>query len=64
PPAWLPDAAARCCQACARLFGAATRRHHCRHCGRILCDTCSTERAPIAKFGLHAPLRVCGACAD
>lgn len=64
PPAWLPDHAVRCCQACSRAFGAATRRHHCRHCGRILCDRCSTSRAPIPKFGAYAPLRVCDACAD
>jgi hypothetical protein len=25
-PAWLPDASAHCCQACARPFGAAGRR--------------------------------------
>mmetsp|Transcript_33938 Transcript_33938/g.108220 ORF Transcript_33938/g.108220 Transcript_33938/m.108220 type:complete len:739 (+) Transcript_33938:1064-3280(+) len=38
------------------------RKHHCRHCGRCVCASCSPRRAPIAKFGSAAEERVCLQC--
>ncbi|KFM79602.1 Ankyrin repeat and FYVE domain-containing protein 1, partial [Stegodyphus mimosarum] len=29
------------CLECATKFGIKTRKHHCRHCGRVLCGKCS-----------------------
>ena len=58
PPAPVTDA----CQECDAPFELARRRHHCRHCGRALCATCSADKSPIAKFGLSAPVRVCEPC--
>lgn len=45
PFAWESDAEAKECRRCARRFGLIVRRHHCRRCGLIVCDRCSTARA-------------------
>ena len=45
-------------------FTLATRRHHCRHCGRLLCGKCSDKLLPIIKFGLNKPVRVCHVCSQ
>ncbi|XP_059764801.1 rabankyrin-5 isoform X1 [Balaenoptera ricei] len=52
------------CYACAAKFGVTTRKHHCRHCGRLLCHKCSTKEIPIIKFDLNKPVRVCNICFD
>ena len=62
PPPWLADQLADECQVCAISFSASIRRHHCRHCGRIVCSTCSSHKMPIAKFGVSKPTRVCSDC--
>jgi len=33
-----------------------------RHCARILCKRDSAKQAPIAKFDLAKPVRVCEVC--
>ena len=45
-------------------FGLTTRRHHCRHCGRLLCSKCSAKEMPIMKYSLAKPVRVCDVCSD
>jgi len=40
-----------------------TRRHHCRNCGGIFCDECSSKRTRIAQLGYDEPVRVCDICA-
>ncbi|KAH8039921.1 hypothetical protein HPB51_009177 [Rhipicephalus microplus] len=52
------------CLECGNKFGIKTRKHHCRHCGRILCAKCSEKDIPILKFNLNKPVRVCGVCFD
>ena len=52
------------CMSCGCRFGLATRRHHCRHCGRLLCAKCSDKDVPILKFALNKPVRVCHTCFD
>lgn len=52
------------CLECGLKFGLTTRKHHCRHCGRILCSKCSSKEMPIAKFGHSKPVRVCEVCYD
>ncbi len=41
---WEGDASATACRACARAFGLFLRRHHCRHCGTLVCHNCSRCR--------------------
>ena len=35
-----------------------------RHCGRLLCNKCTSQQAPIIKFDLNKPVRVCEVCGD
>ena len=37
------------------------RKHHCRICGRIFDDKC-TSYIPGSRFGLQKEIRVCNAC--
>ncbi|XP_050746200.1 rabankyrin-5 isoform X2 [Drosophila biarmipes] len=50
------------CQECTTRFTLTMRKHHCRHCGRVLCSKCSSNDVPIIKFGINKPVRVCGVC--
>ena len=52
------------CQECKQKFGITTRKHHCRHCGRLLCSKCSDKEMPIIKYGVSKPARVCDICSD
>ncbi|KAI8325086.1 hypothetical protein GQ54DRAFT_252028, partial [Martensiomyces pterosporus] len=42
--AWEPDEATAVCRQCARRFTLFLRRHHCRRCGLVFCDSCSSNR--------------------
>ncbi|CAH0394295.1 unnamed protein product [Bemisia tabaci] len=50
------------CYECGTKFNITMRKHHCRHCGRLLCSKCSSHEIPILKFNLNKPVRVCGVC--
>lgn len=44
PPVWVPNTERKDCMICQRTFsrlGVGVRRHHCRHCGRLICGRCS-----------------------
>ncbi|EDV98551.1 GH22346 [Drosophila grimshawi] len=59
-----PWAESELCQECGLKFSLTIRRHHCRHCGRVLCSKCSNNDVPILKFGINKPVRVCNVCFD
>ncbi|KAG0253179.1 hypothetical protein BG011_006505 [Mortierella polycephala] len=44
---WESDARATGCRECHRKFSLWVRRHHCRRCGRVVCDRCSSHRATL-----------------
>uniref|UniRef100_A0A6P8I0Z8 Rabankyrin-5-like n=1 Tax=Actinia tenebrosa TaxID=6105 RepID=A0A6P8I0Z8_ACTTE len=50
------------CHECSVKFTVKTRKHHCRHCGRLLCSKCSDKQIPIVKYELPKPVRVCDVC--
>ncbi|KAL1230041.1 Rabankyrin-5 [Trichinella pseudospiralis] len=52
------------CSECKVKFGITTRKHHCRHCGRLLCTKCSEHFLPILKYDIPKPVRVCNVCYD
>ncbi|XP_072043179.1 rabankyrin-5-like [Amphiura filiformis] len=52
------------CQECQVKFTIKTRKHHCRHCGRVLCAKCSAKMVPIVKYDLSRPVRTCDVCFD
>uniref|UniRef100_M4B1A7 FYVE-type domain-containing protein n=1 Tax=Hyaloperonospora arabidopsidis (strain Emoy2) TaxID=559515 RepID=M4B1A7_HYAAE len=44
PPVWIPNMERKSCMSCERHFShlnIGVRRHHCRHCGRLVCGRCS-----------------------
>ncbi|XP_052269001.1 rabankyrin-5-like isoform X3 [Dreissena polymorpha] len=52
------------CLECTVKFSLKNRKHHCRHCGRLLCAKCSSKDMPIIKYNLSKPVRVCDVCFD
>ncbi|UIZ26274.1 hypothetical protein KXD40_002181 [Peronospora effusa] len=59
PPVWVSNTERKSCMSCLRNFGPlglGVRRHHCRHCGRLVCGRCShvsveSEAFPTAFIG-------------
>jgi hypothetical protein len=51
---WHQDKLYARCEQCARSFNLLIRKHHCRYCGRVLCDTCSSLKVKN--------LRACQSC--
>ncbi|BFZ64693.1 carboxypeptidase Y-deficient [Saitoella coloradoensis] len=47
-PPWQPDDEAPHCHLCSRPFTFFLRRHHCRLCGRVVCDDCSDHRMEVS----------------
>jgi hypothetical protein len=45
---WVPNESVKACQACGKVFGSLTRKHHCRCCGRIFCSGCSSQKHDFA----------------
>lgn len=46
-PRWQPDEEVTHCPICGDQFGFMNRRHHCRKCGRVVCNRCSPHRITI-----------------
>ncbi|KAG7390672.1 hypothetical protein PHYPSEUDO_007134 [Phytophthora pseudosyringae] len=60
--AWVPDSLAEKCYSCQAAFSLMLRRHHCRRCGNVFCDACSSARMPLVDSGFFTPVRVCAKC--
>lgn len=59
---WIPDSLAEKCYGCHSSFSLVLRRHHCRRCGNVFCDACSSARIPLVSAGFFTPVRVCEKC--
>ncbi|KLU91129.1 hypothetical protein MAPG_09652 [Magnaporthiopsis poae ATCC 64411] len=46
-PRWQPDAEVTLCPICHTQFSIFVRKHHCRKCGRVVCNSCSPHRITI-----------------
>ena len=51
------------CGVCSRGFTQLIRRHHCRLCAKVVCDTCSAHRKASAADGAFV-YRSCYSCND
>jgi len=59
---WTPDEDAPGCQLCDRRWTLFNRRHHCRKCGRLVCNACSPMRQHVSAS--PNPKRVCVRCSE
>jgi len=68
---WQKDSEVHTCHECHTKFGVFTRKHHCRNCGNIFCNKCTTKRItmsnPLTEKGTPAvgevkDCRVCDVC--
>ncbi|KAI4891345.1 hypothetical protein NFI96_015733, partial [Prochilodus magdalenae] len=60
-PIWIPDLRVTMCLICTCEFTLTWRRHHCRACGKVVCQACSTHRYPL-EYLKNRPARVCDQC--
>lgn len=56
---WESDVKVAKCGLCKSDFSLVRRKHHCRHCGRVMCSDCSSFL--YFEFS-HRKHRVCGTC--
>ncbi|MGH0131798.1 UNVERIFIED_CONTAM: hypothetical protein FKN15_059900 [Acipenser sinensis] len=57
---WLKDKDATRCKLCEKEFSISRRKHHCRNCGEIFCNSCSDNELPLPAS--PKPVRVCDTC--
>ncbi|XP_062404047.1 FYVE, RhoGEF and PH domain-containing protein 6-like [Sardina pilchardus] len=60
-PIWIPDPRTTMCMICTCEFTLTWRRHHCRACGKVVCQTCSTNKHQL-DYLKNQPARVCDQC--
>ncbi|KNA03803.1 hypothetical protein SOVF_205660 [Spinacia oleracea] len=56
---WVVDASH--CQSCSSQFTFLNRKHHCRRCGGLFCNSCTNSRIVLRGQG-DSPVRICEAC--
>ena len=59
---WMDDGASQHCLLCHQAFSFTNRRHHCRSCGRCVCQYCSPKNVEMASLQLKGEQRCCVAC--
>jgi len=57
---WKDDTEVVSCTSCQAGFSLTNRKHHCRNCGNIFCNDCSSKQANMT--GYKKPQRVCEGC--
>ncbi|XP_072290533.1 FYVE, RhoGEF and PH domain-containing protein 6-like [Eucyclogobius newberryi] len=60
-PIWVPDPRATMCMICTCEFTLTWRRHHCRACGKMVCQSCSANIYRL-KYLKWQWARVCDQC--
>lgn len=60
-PHWQDSTLVKSCYVCRIPFTLLRRKHHCRSCGKVICNGCSKSRMRSAKLDGKA-VRVCDAC--
>ncbi|KAM9376823.1 FYVE, RhoGEF and PH domain-containing protein 6-like isoform 1-T1 [Pholidichthys leucotaenia] len=60
-PIWIPDNRTSMCMICTSKFTKVFRRHHCRACGKVVCQDCSSNKCPL-EYLKYKYDRVCDQC--
>eukprot|EP01041_Mallomonas_annulata_P002649 gene2649-5200_t len=59
---WMPDKLCKVCYSCEEAFTMYRRRHHCRMCGQVFCNPCSSHYIDISSPTVIGPVRSCRLC--
>ncbi|XP_028286422.1 FYVE, RhoGEF and PH domain-containing protein 6-like isoform X2 [Parambassis ranga] len=60
-PIWIPDPRTTMCMICTSKFTRTWRRHHCRACGKVVCQSCSSNKHGL-EYLKNQLARVCDQC--
>ncbi|XP_044049424.1 FYVE, RhoGEF and PH domain-containing protein 6-like [Siniperca chuatsi] len=60
-PIWIPDLRTTMCMICTCEFTLTWRRHHCRACGKVVCQSCSSNKHCL-EYLKNQLARVCDQC--
>ncbi|RIA93187.1 armadillo-type protein [Glomus cerebriforme] len=61
-PVWVDDETVKNCKSCEIGFTTLRRKHHCRQCGNIFCQDCTSRKISLPQFGYIKPERICNEC--
>lgn len=50
------------CEICEQVFNMTIRRHHCRRCGKSVCNKCSANMKPLSRSDPKTIYRLCDGC--
>ena len=59
---FVPENVVSACMRCRDTFRLKNPRHHCRNCGHVVCNACSSKTIPLPEVGHAEAVRVCDAC--
>ena len=62
---WKSADSASGCRVCGKEFKMFNKKHHCRHCGEVVCGDCSKLKVRLETFNkAKKALRVCDSCGE